>query len=260
MRVPALAAALVALGAGTTLARAQGLTPAGGLSVVSTRVRGTDLLTGTALGGQGALALGRVEFALSYVQGKIGPDGGGAEGKDLVEGVALIGVRPARWLSLAVGPHARSYTLTGGTQLRWVFWDLRGRASGAFVGSAGRGYVELWRALSASVNDPEARGHARLCDLDAGGVVGDLRGLAHRRPRGQRCPDPRRHGVARARHVEHLARHRRDPPDLLVFGDEHHALGAEGEEQVVDAQLVERGGQRVGMRQIERREIGRAHV
>src|SRR2546430_15938772 len=59
--------------------------------------------------------------------------------------------------------------------------------------------------------------------------------------------------VARARHVEHLARHRRDPADLLVLGDEHHALGTEGEEQVVDTQLVERGGQRVGVRQIERR-------
>jgi len=161
MRVSTLAAALAALGAGTTLARAQGLGPAGGVSIVTTRVRGTDLLTGTALGGQGALALGRVELALSYVQGKIGPDGGGAPGQDLVEGVALLGVRPARWLRLAVGPHARSYTLTGGTQLRWVFWELRARASGAFVGSAGRGYVELWRALSASVNAPESFDHAQ---------------------------------------------------------------------------------------------------
>src|SRR2546430_12680510 len=45
--------------------------------------------------------------------------------------------------------------------------------------------------------------------------------------------------VARARHVEHLARHRRDPADLLVLGDEHHALGTEGEEQVVDTQRSE---------------------
>ena len=161
MRVSLLAAMLVALAAGTTLAGAQGLVPAGGLSIVSARVRGTDQLTGTVLGGQGAVALGRVELALSYVQGKIGPEGAGATGQDLVEGVALLGVRPAPWLRLAVGPHARSYTLTGGTQLRWVFWELRARASGAFVGSAGRGYVELWRALSASVNAPESFDHAQ---------------------------------------------------------------------------------------------------
>jgi hypothetical protein len=60
-----------------------------------------------------------------------------------------------------VGPHVRSYTLTGGTPLRWVFWELRARASGPFVGSAGRGYVELWRALSASVNAPESFDHAQ---------------------------------------------------------------------------------------------------
>jgi len=107
------------------------------------------------------VALGRLELALGYVQGKIGPEGASAPGQDLVEGVALLGVRPAPWLRLAVGPHARSYTLTGGTELRWVFWELRARVSGAFVGSAGRGYVELWRAVSASVNAPEPFDHAQ---------------------------------------------------------------------------------------------------
>src|SRR2546421_12543305 len=127
MRLSSLVAALVVLAAGTTVSGAQGLVPAAGLSLVNARVRGTDQLTGTVLGGQGALALGRVEFALSYLQGKIGPEGAGARGQDLVEGVALLGVRPAPWLRLAAGPHARSYTLTGGTQLRWVFWELRAR-------------------------------------------------------------------------------------------------------------------------------------
>src|SRR4029077_19145753 len=121
MRVSWVGLAVAALAAGTTRGRAQGLVPAAGLSLVSTRVRGTDQLTGTVLAGQGALALGRLELAVSYVQGKIGPEGAGAAGQDLVEGVALLGVRPASWLRVAVGPHARSYTLTGGTELRWVF-------------------------------------------------------------------------------------------------------------------------------------------
>src|SRR2546430_2873959 len=161
MRVLCLGFALAALAAGATRGGAQGLVPAAGLSIVSTRVRGTDQLTGTVVGGQGSVVLGRLELALGYVQGKIGPEGAGAPGQDLVEGVALLGVRPAPWLRVAVGPHVRSYMLTGGTQLRWVFWELRARASGAFVGSAGRGYVELWRALSASVNAPESFDHAQ---------------------------------------------------------------------------------------------------
>ena len=161
MRVASVGFALAALAAGTTRGGAQGLVPAAGLSIVSTRVRGVDQLTGTVVGGQGAVALGRLELALGYVQGKIGPEGASAPGQDLVEGVALLGVRPAPWLRLAVGPHARSYTLSGGTELRWVFWELRARVSGAFVGSAGRGYVELWRAVSASVNAPEPFDHAQ---------------------------------------------------------------------------------------------------
>src|SRR5256885_14554205 len=108
MRVSCLGVALAPLGAlaaGAAPCSAQGLVPAGGLSIVSTRVRGTDQLTGTVLGGQGTVALGRLELALGYLQGKIGPDGSGARGQDLVEGVALLGVHPAPWLRLAAGPH-----------------------------------------------------------------------------------------------------------------------------------------------------------
>jgi hypothetical protein len=172
MRVSCFWFALAALAAGAMPCGAQGLVPAAGLSIVSTRVRGTDQLTGTVVGGQGSVVLGRLELALGYVQGKIGPEGAGSPGQDLVEGVALLGVHPAPWLRIAAGPHVRSYTLTGGTQLRWVFWELRARASGAFVGSAGRGYVELWRALAASVNAPEAFDHAQ------GGEAGMVAHLA----------------------------------------------------------------------------------
>ena len=161
MRVAAWGFALAALAAGATSSGAQGLVPAGGLSIVSTRVRGTDQLTGTVLAGQGALTLGRVELALGYVQGKIGPGGTSGVGQNRLKGLAWLGVRPASWPPWAGGPHARSYTLTGGTQLRWVFWELRARASSAFVGSAGRGYLELWRALSATVNVPEPFDHAQ---------------------------------------------------------------------------------------------------
>jgi hypothetical protein len=172
MKAASLGLALAALAAGAARGGAQGLTPAGALAIVSTRVRGTDQLTGTVLGGQGSVDFRRLELAFGYVQGKIGPEGAAA-GQDLVEGMALLGVRPAPWLRLALGPHVRSYTLTGGTQLRWVFWELRARASSPFVGAAGRGYVELWRALTASVNAPESFDHAQ------GGEAGMVVHLAH---------------------------------------------------------------------------------
>ena len=65
MRVASLGFALAALAAGTTRGGAQGLVPAAGLAIVSTRVRGVDQLTGTVVGGQGAVALGRLELALA---------------------------------------------------------------------------------------------------------------------------------------------------------------------------------------------------
>jgi hypothetical protein len=144
---------------------AQTLAPAGVISVGSTRVRsqlptGTTQFSGAVVGGQGTLSFGRVQLALSYVQGTVDSVGVRGAGHDLVEGWALLGVRTLPWLTLSVGPHARSYTFTSGTQ-RWVFWEFRGRAAGAFIGSAARGYVELWRALSADVNVPEAFDHAQ---------------------------------------------------------------------------------------------------
>jgi len=149
--------------AGTLVA--QSVVPAGVISVGSTRVRsqlptGTTQLSGAVVGGQGTLSFGRVQLALSYVQGTIDSVGVSGAGHDLVEGWALLGVRTLPWLTLSVGPHARSYTFTSGTQ-RWVFWEFRGRAAGAFIGSAAQGYVELWRALSADVNVPEAFDHAQ---------------------------------------------------------------------------------------------------
>src|SRR5439155_23730728 len=144
---------------------AQTLEPAGIVSVVSTRVRsqlpsGTAQFSGAMVGGNGTLSFGRLQLAVSYVQGKVDSAGVGGPGHDLVEGSVLLGAQALPWLTLAVGPHARSYTLTSGTQ-RWVFWELRARAAAAFIGSAARGYVELWRALSADVNVPESFDHAQ---------------------------------------------------------------------------------------------------
>jgi len=153
---------------------AQSLHPAAGASVVTARVRSTaGEFSGTAFLGAGSLALGRVSLDVSYLQGKLDPAAtvAGGTSRDLIEGTVMLGLRPTGWLTLAGGPHARAYTLSSGTQ-RWVFWEVRARAATAFVGSAARGYVELWRALSASANVPEQFDHAQ------GGEAGMILRLA----------------------------------------------------------------------------------
>src|SRR2546425_12465985 len=134
----ALVAAVIAAGE----ARAQTLRPTLSGSVVTTRVRSQStspfIGAGPAFLGQGALALGRLNLTASYLQGTLNPDGALGASRPLVEGTVLLGVRALDWLTLETGPHARAYSLTAGTE-RWLFWELRARASSAFVGSAVRG-------------------------------------------------------------------------------------------------------------------------
>src|SRR5207249_4858592 len=109
---------------------------------------------------QGALAIRRLKLTVSYLQGTLDPDGALGASRPMVHGTGLFGVRALDWRTLQTGPHARAYTLTGGTE-RWLFWELRARAATAFVGSAVRGYAELWRAVAADVNVPESFDHAQ---------------------------------------------------------------------------------------------------
>jgi hypothetical protein len=169
-----LGVALLVLAGVVSPLRAQALHPAAGASVVTARVRSTTgEFSGTAFLGAGSLALGRLSLDVSYLQGKLDPAAtvAGGTSRDLIEGTVMLGLHPTDWLTLAGGPHARAYTLASGTQ-RWVFWEVRARAATAFVGSAARGYVELWRALSASANVPEQFDHAQ------GGEAGMILRLA----------------------------------------------------------------------------------
>lgn len=119
---------------------------------------GTVEVKGPTFGGEGTLSLGRLVAGVSYFQGTLGA--GSTAARDLVEGRALLGVRPFAWLTVGAGPRARAYVITGATQ-RWIFWELRTRAEAAFIGSAARGYAEFWRAVSANVNVPETFDHAQ---------------------------------------------------------------------------------------------------
>ena len=156
---------------------AQTLRPLLHADVVTTRLhseRPSDIeeFTGSSFRGTGALTYGRLQLLVSYLQGSLDPDAGTGSSRDLAEGTVFVGARPFTWLTVEAGPHARAYTLAGGTTQRWVFWELRARGTAAFVGSAVHGYAELWRALSADVNVSESFDHAE------GGEAGMILRLA----------------------------------------------------------------------------------
>ena len=128
-----------------------------GLDAGSVQVRtapasgGGEALSGSVLGGGGALHLGAVSFEATYAQGNLTSDSGSATPRDLVDGVVMLAIRPVRWLTLKGGPHLRSYVNPASTR-RIETWEGRLRLEGALVGDVVRGHVEGWRSFSASVN------------------------------------------------------------------------------------------------------------
>lgn len=116
---------------------------------------GVAVLTGTAFGGEGSVALWRVALELGYWQGNLAADRGLSPQREVIEGKALLAVRAARWLILKGGAHARSFVTTAGTE-RWLFWEARLRAERQIVNPTVRGHLELWRALATEVNSAQA--------------------------------------------------------------------------------------------------------
>jgi len=149
----------LALGLAAPLAAQGGVQVSGGLDATSLHTAsdvgsaGTKL-SGVLLGGSGRLTYRALSLDLDYRQGSLQPAGGGIS-QEGVEGALLLGVSPRPWLTIRVGPHARTYVAPSGTQ-RWLMWELRGRAEGDLVpGTPLRGYVELWDVASADVNVTE---------------------------------------------------------------------------------------------------------
>jgi len=130
------------------------------LSGVGTRVNSrsgqtTQRLSGAMFGFQGQMGYrGRLTLDLGYWQGQLDPASENAATRDVAEGYALLGVRPLRWLSLRVGPHAWTYISNAGTQ-RWFLWEGRVQAQGAILNDI-HSYLELWDVLHASVNVPQS--------------------------------------------------------------------------------------------------------
>ena len=119
---------------------------------------GGEKLSGLMVGGRLHVALHPVSLDLSYSQGRLTADTGGAAARAIVEGSLLATARPLDWLALKVGPHLRAYAAPGGTE-RWVLWEARAHAETPILEGRWLAYGELWLAVGSSVNvDPGSAG------------------------------------------------------------------------------------------------------
>ena len=112
---------------------------------------GGEKLSGFAALGHWRVVLRPVSLDLSYAQGRLAADTGGAVARSFVEGAAFLSVRPAPWLALKAGPHLRAYAAPGGTE-RWVLWEGRAHADAPLLDGEWLAYGEVWLAVASSVN------------------------------------------------------------------------------------------------------------
>lgn len=117
-------------------------------------------LSGLVAGGRLRVDLRPVSFELSYSQGRLAADTGGAPARDIVEGSLFLTARPLPWLALKAGPHLRAYAAPGGTE-RWVLWEGRAHADAPIIEGQWLAYGEVWVAVASSVNVSSGASGAR---------------------------------------------------------------------------------------------------
>ncbi len=158
-----------------------------------------DQLSGVMAGGEGKLSLWKASLDLRYFEGSADSSGEG-DGKDIVEGEALLGFRPLHWLTVKLGPHIRSMISDLGTQ-RWVFWEIRLRGEATLGIPILKGYLEGWNVIGdkLDVSEPMDRGQ---------GLEGGLKLQSAGRPLwarlGYRMDHSRLGGGARTETMEQL--------------------------------------------------------
>ena len=110
----------------------------------------TDQLSGVLASARGRMSAWRFEVEVGYAEGTLRPRSGNPAARDLVEGYAVLGIRPVPWISLSGGPHARGY-LQGGITERWLLWEGRARVDTFIAGPAIRGYLEIRQTMSGTI-------------------------------------------------------------------------------------------------------------
>ncbi len=135
---------------------------AGAHTARSRTADGRELLSGLTLVGEGAVERGSLRLRIRYGQGHLTPDTGRSTvlGRRFTEGEALLGYRARPWLTLWVGPHARTYATDLGKQ-RWLFWEIRGQAQVAVLPDRMTSFLEVWGAPAGDVDVRESFGSGR---------------------------------------------------------------------------------------------------
>lgn len=99
--------------------------------------------------GEAQLAVSVVALDVVYRQGTLNPPDGG-EGRELVEGQAMLGVRFVRWVTLEAGPRVRAYVTPAGTE-RWVLWEGHIEAAARVIRPNAWAYLWVERVLGADI-------------------------------------------------------------------------------------------------------------
>jgi hypothetical protein len=124
---------------------------AGAREIVQLRGASPVRLTGAVLGGEAVVMRGHFSARLRYGQGRVSND---SAARDVAEGEALLGYRALPWLSVWVGPQARTFVTPGLSDRRWLFWSGRVRARGGIFPGRLYSFAELWQGFSGRLNRP----------------------------------------------------------------------------------------------------------
>lgn len=108
-------------------------------------------MTGSLFNGEALVTRGRFTGRLRYGQGRVTSD---TAAHDIVEGEALLGYKARSWLTVWIGPHARTFVAPGFSDRRWLFWSGRVTARGGIFPGRVDSFVELWQGFSGRLNRP----------------------------------------------------------------------------------------------------------
>jgi len=156
-------ATLTALTAGESAAQSRfGFGAAGMVGIPSVRHElgsAVETLSGTTVGGSAFVRFAFLEVGGRYLEGSI-ENAEAGRSQDIVEGAAVLLVRPIRPLSLGFGPRARSYVEGGGTE-RWVTWEARVGLDAWLLPRVLRTAIEVSLALGGSESGGASIGAGR---------------------------------------------------------------------------------------------------